>query len=389
MTSKNIVCGIIVAKIKNLKMKFEVSSTELQKQLNIAFGAISSNPVLPIMEDFLFEVVDNALNITSTNLETTIITSLDVNGIENGKIAVPAKMFLETIKALPEQPITIFVDENNGIKISSAYGEYKLAGDFVDDFPKVPVEDDVERLTLNSKKIQRGITNTIFATSNDELRLAMTGVLIQIDFTKMYFVATDAHKLVKYTIGNLNTDISHSLIIPKKGLVQVKNALGDDHDVDVSFNKSNIFFTFGKTKIICRLIDSKYPEYNTVIPVENPYEAIINRKDFLSSLRRISIYANKSTNQVVLNLTEKAMTISAQDLDFSNEATEQLLCSFSGDALTIGFNGKFLAEMLSVLETEDIKLELSTPNRAGLIMPMEEEPGEFLLMLVMPVMMGN
>jgi DNA polymerase-3 subunit beta len=370
-------------------MRFEVSSSELLKQLNIASGAISANPVLPIMEDYLFDVKDNVLTITSTNLETTIITQLDVTADENGIIAVPAKILLDTIKALPEQPLTITVDENNGVKILSAFGVYKLSGDSADDFPTPPEEDDVETLILNSKKINKGITNTVFATSNDELRLAMTGVLIQIDFTKVHFVATDAHKLVKYTIGNLKTDIAKSLIIPKKGLNLVKNALSEECDVNISFNKANIFFSFGRTKIVCRLIDAKYPEYNAVIPVENPFEAIINRKDFLNSLRRIAIYANKSTNQVILNISEKSMTISAQDLDFSNEATEQLNCAFTGDPMTIGFNAKFLGEMLTVLEKDDIKLMLSTPGRAGLIVPVEEEIGEALLMLVMPVMMGN
>jgi DNA polymerase III subunit beta len=370
-------------------MRFEVSSTDLLKQLNIASGAINPNPVLPIMEDFLFAVEDNVLTITSTNLETTIVTMVDVTSDENGIIAIPAKILLETLKALPEQPVTIAVDENRGVKILSAFGVYKLSGDMADDFPNPPEEDDVETLTLPSKKIQKGILNTVFATSNDELRLAMTGILIQIDFTKLHFVATDAHKLVKYTLGNLKTDIARSLIVPKKGLNLVKSAFTEECEVTISFNKSNIFFSFGRTKIICRLIDAKYPEYNAVIPVENPNEATANRKDLLSSLKRISIYANKSTNQVLLNLAEKSMTISAQDLDFSNEATEQLNCNYGGDPMTIGFNAKFLAEMLSVLETDDIRLMLSTPSRAGLLVPMEQEDGENLIMLVMPVMMGN
>jgi DNA polymerase-3 subunit beta len=370
-------------------MRFEVSSADLLKQLNIASGAINPNPVLPIMEDYLFDVKDNVLTITSTNLETTIVTHVDVTSDEDGIIAIPAKMLLETLKALPEQPITIAVDENRGVKILSAFGVYKLSGDQADDFPTPPEEDDVETLTLPSKKIQKGILNTVFATSNDELRLAMTGVLIQIDFTKMHFVATDAHKLVKYTLGNLKTDIARSLIVPKKGLNLIKNAFSEECDVTISFNKANIFFSFGRTKIICRLIDAKYPEYNAVIPVENPFETFINRKDFLNSLKRIAIYANKSTNQVLLNLTEKSMTISAQDLDFSNEATEQLSCNYSGDPMTIGFNAKFLSEMLMVLETDEVKLLLSTPSRAGILVPTDQEADENLLMLVMPVMMGN
>ncbi|MBK8516945.1 MAG: DNA polymerase III subunit beta [Saprospiraceae bacterium] len=370
-------------------MRFEVSSSDLLKQLNIASGAINPNPVLPIMEDFLFDVVDNVLTITSTNLETTIVTQVDVTADENGIIAIPAKILLETLKALPEQPVTITVDENRGVKILSAFGVYKLSGDAADDFPNPPEEDDVETLSLPSRKIQKGIINTVFATSSDELRLAMTGVLIQIDFTKLHFVATDAHKLVKFTLGNLKTDIARSLIIPKKGLNLVRNAFSEECDVTISFNKANIFFSFGRTKIICRLIDAKYPEYSAVIPVDNPHEAMMNRKDFLSSLKRIAIYANKSTNQVLLNLAEKSMTISAQDLDFSNEATEQLNCNFTGEPMTIGFNAKFLAEMLAVLETDDIRLQLSTPSRAGILVPTEQDADENLLMLVMPVMMGN
>ncbi|MCZ2102494.1 MAG: DNA polymerase III subunit beta [Chitinophagales bacterium] len=370
-------------------MRFEVSSSDLLKQLNIASGAISNNPVLPIMEDFLFSIKENMLTITSTNLETTIITHLEVLADSDGTVAIPAKILLETLKALPEQPITITVDENYGIKIMSSFGVYKMSGDAADDFPPPPEEDNVETFNISGQKVIKGITNTIFATSNDELRLSMTGVLFHIDFTKMHFVGTDAHKLVKYTVGNLNTDIAKSIIVPKKGLSLVKNALSDEVDVTISFNRANIFFTFGDTKIACRLIDAKYPEYNAVIPVENPFEAVINRKDFLNSLKRIAIYANKSTNQVVLNLTERSMTISAQDLDFSNEATEQLNCSFSGDAMTIGFNAKFLAEMLNVMEDEEIKMQLSNPGRAGLLVPIEDDPGETLVMLIMPVMMGN
>lgn len=175
---------------------------------------------------------------------------------------------------MPEQPITLSVDENNSVKILSSFGVYKLSGDSAEDFPTPPEEDDVETLSLNSKKIQKGIVNTIFATSSDELRLAMTGILIQIDFTKLHFVATDAHKLVKYTVGNLSTDIARSLIVPKKGLNLVKNALSEECDVVISFNKANIFFSFGRTKIVCRLIDAKYPEYNAVIPVENPLKPL-------------------------------------------------------------------------------------------------------------------
>lgn len=372
-------------------MKFEVSSSDLLKKLQVANGAIGSNPVLPVLEDFLFDLKDNVLTIASSDLETSIINTIDVTGINDGRIAVPAKILLETLKALPEQPITFTADlENKGIAIKSSYGEYKLAGDAAEDFPELPAEEEVESVEIASDRLTNAITKTMFATSNDDLRLAMTGVLMQVDYNKIIFVATDAHKLVKYTFGDVNIDVASSFIIPKKSLVQLKNALGAEEGmVTISFNTKNIFFKIGDSRVICRLIDAKYPDYNAVIPVENPNLLTLGRKDFQNSLRRIAIYSNKTTNQVILNITENSMTISAQDLDFSNEATEAMSCTYSGEPMTIGFNAKLLVEMLNVLETDEVKIELSTPNRAGILLPSEQNENETLLMLVMPVMMSH
>lgn len=373
-------------------MVFEVSSSELLKKLQVASGAISSNPVIPILEDFLFELDGNELTISATNLEVTIISSLTVSGKKGGKVAVPAKILLETLKALPDQPIKFNVDDKNkAIKLKSAYGSYKLAGDNHEDFPETPAEENLNTIELNADPLVKAINNTIFATSNDELRLAMTGVLMQLDFNKVIFVSTDAHKLVKYTIGGINTEISESIIIPKKGLTLFKNAIAsiDDETTTVSFNKKNIFFRCGDTLVISRLIDAKYPDYNAVIPGNNDKTLSLNRGDFQNSLKRIVIYSNKTTNQVVLNLVEDGLTISAQDLDFSNEATEQIGCSYKSDPMSIGFNAKFLVEMLGIIDTDEIILELSAPNKAGILLPAEQEEGESLMMLVMPVMMSH
>ena len=371
-------------------MKFDVSSSELLKKLQIASGSINPNPVLPILEDFLFELEDNTLQITATNLETSIICHIEVMANEGGKIAVPAKILLDTLRALPDQPVTFSVDEEtNGITLRSSYGEYKLAGDKTDDFPQIPSEDEVNSVVLGNTTIDHAISKTIFATSNDELRLSMTGVYVQVDFNKIIFVATDAHKLVKYSFGNISSEITTSFIVPKKGLNLLKNAIGEEEEITMSFNKKNVFFAFGDTRVICRLIDAKYPDYNAVIPVDNPNRLSLGRRDFQNSLKRIAIYANKTTNQVILSLTNASLTISAQDLDFSNEATEQLSCNYEGEPMTIGFNAKFLIEMLGVLESDDVILELSTPNRAGILLPSEQQEGENLLMLVMPVMMSN
>jgi DNA polymerase-3 subunit beta len=346
--------------------------------------------VLPILEDFLFKIEDNKLIISATDLETSITTQIDVMSDANGIVAVPARILLDTLKALPEQPITFNVnDENFGIEITSAYGKYKLAGENGQDFPNIPEPDGVDSVSLNAPTLTNAIAKTLFATSNDELRPAMTGVYFQVDFTKLIVVATDAHKLVKYTFTDITSEVSTTFIVPKKALNLLKGALPSGGDIKLSFNKANAFFAFDDTTLVCRLIDSRYPDYNAVIPVDNPNLLTLPRTDFQNSLKRIAIYANKTTNQVILNITPDSMTISAQDLDFSNEATEQLNCNYEGEPVTIGFNAKFLVEMLGVLESDDIKMELSTPTRAGILLPAEETDGEEILMLVMPVMLSN
>lgn len=371
-------------------MKFSVSSSELLKKLQIAGGAIGSNPVLPILEDFLFTIANNQLTIAATDLETSIITVTEVMADTDGQVAVPAKILLETLKALPQQPITFSINEENfAIEITSAYGKYKLAGENGQDFPQIPQPDTVDTVTLPAPALAQGITKTLFATSNDELRPAMTGVYFQVDFNKLTLVATDAHKLVKYTLKEIKSEVSTSFIVPKKALNLLKTALPPGDEAELSFNKANAFLSFGDTNLICRLIDARYPDYNAVIPVDNPNTLSLNRTDFQNSLKRIAIYANKTTNQVILSINDGSLTISAQDLDFSNEATEQLPCNYDGDPLTIGFNAKFLIEMLGVLESDEIKIELSTSTRAGILLPTEEVEGEEILMLVMPVMLSN
>lgn len=372
-------------------MKFSVSSSDLQKKLSLAGGAISSNPVLPILEDFLFTIQGNQLTIAATDLEVSVTTSLEVNADGDGTVAVPAKILMDTLKALPQQPITFNVDEDNyGIEITSAYGKYKLAGENGEDYPDIPTPSEADEVSVSALSLLEGINKTLFATSTDELRPAMTGVYFQVDFSKLVMVATDAHKLVKYSLSDITGEVTSSFIVPKKALNLLKGALpSTDEQVAVTFDKSNAFFAFGDNKMACRLIDARYPDYNAVIPVDNPNELLISRTDLQQSLKRIVIYANKTTNQVILTIADGSLTVSAQDLDFSNEATEQLACTYSGDPLTIGFNAKFLVEMLGVLEGEEIKLEMSTATRAGILLPTEQAGGQEIMMLVMPVMLSN
>jgi DNA polymerase III subunit beta len=372
-------------------MKFSVSSSELLKQIQIAHGAIGSNPVLPILEDFLFKIENKKLAISATDLETSISTTIDVLADDDFAVAIPARILLDTLKALPQQPVTFSVNEDNfGIEITSSYGKYKLAGENGADFPNIPETDSVDSVKINSRHLLEAINKTAFATSSDELRPAMTGVYFQVDFNKLICVATDAHKLVKFTTPQLAGEVATAFIVPKKALNLLKNALPADDGVTLSFNKANAFFKFGDMHLVCRLIDARYPDYNAVIPVDNPHHMIVNRADFQNSLKRIAIYANKTTNQVVLDVSDKSLTVSAQDLDFSNEATEQMACNFEGAPMRIAFNAKFLGEMLGVLDSEEIRIDLSTPSRAGILTPVEEDNKDReILMLVMPVMLNN
>ena len=368
-------------------MKFSVSSGDLLNQLLVAAGAIGQNPVVPVLEDFHVSISHNVLTISTSNLETTIITSMEVIASDDGVMAVPAKILMDTLKALPEQPVTINHDEMSGtIEILSSYGKYKLSGDNPEDFPAQPEEQSVQSVKVSATLLSQAINKTSFATSSDEVRLAMTGVYMHVDFNKIIFVATDAHKMVKYSFNDINSDITASIILPKKSLVLLKNNLPQEGDVEILFNNSHAFFKFGNTQLICRLVDAKYPDYNSVIPFDNPYTLTLDKNRFQSALKRIAIYANKTTNQVVLNINDGSLTLSAQDLDFSNEATEQVPCQYDGETLNIGFNAKFLLEMLSVMDSEEVYIKLSSHNRAGILYPLNDDTSEELLMLIMPVL---
>lgn len=372
-------------------MKLIVSSSTLLKNLQKIAGVISTNTVLPILEDFLFDIKSGVLTVSATDLETSISTSFEVDAKDDFKIAIPAKILLSTLKELPEQPITMSFDELSfGVELTTDNGKYKLTGENGDDFPKIPLAEDVQQVGMPAYVLQTGIIKTMFAVSNDELRPAMNGVFVQLNENGATFVATDAHKLVKYNRSDIQVEESTSFILPKKALAQLKGIVpSTGTEIKLSFNKDNAFFEIDNIFLVCRLIDQRFPDYNNVIPKENPNILTVQRTDLLGTLRRTTIFSNKTTNQVVLKIAGNTLTISAQDLDFSNEAAEQIGCEYNGEDMEIGFNSKFLIEMLNTLDGADIRMELSTPTRAGILKPNEQVPEEDLLMLVMPVMINK
>lgn len=372
-------------------MKFVVSSTALLKQLTALNGVITTNPVVPILENFLFEVTNGKLTVYASDLQTSMITEIPVEAKQKGSIAVPAKILLDTLKNLPEQPVTFTIDEDTySIEISSDNGRYKLSGENATDFPRVPAVKNGSSVDIPSDILSRAISNTIFAASSDELKPAMTGVFLNITDTNTTFVATDGHRLIRYRRIDIASDGSNTLIIPKKALNLLKGSLPSEKtNVKLEFNASNAFFSFENVRMICRLIDERFPDYENAIPANNPNKLTISRVDLLNSLKRISIYANKTTHQVRLKIAGSELQISAEDLDFSNEANERLSCEYEGEDMEIGFNAKFLIEMLNNLDSESVDINLSAPNRAGLLVPARKDKNEDVLMLVMPVMLSN
>ncbi len=372
-------------------MNFIVSSTTLLKHLQSISGVLSTSNSLPILDNFLFEINDGQLTVSASDLETTMRTTLIVEANEAGKIAIPAKLLLDVLKNLPDQPCTFTVDPKNfSIEIAYDNGKSRMVGFNGDDFPRTPSIDNSATVKISGEIISKAINKTLFATGNDDLRPVMSGVFCQFSPQDITFVATDAHKLVRYRRTDSEASGSSSFILPKKPLNLLRTNLSGNEEVLVEYNESNAVFTFGDIILICRLIDGKYPNYEAVIPKENPNVLTIDRQQFLSSIKRVSIFANKTTHQIKLKLAGSELSLSAEDIDFSNEANERLTCNYDGDDMEIGFNSRFLMEMLNNMDNTEVRLEMSEPNRAGLLMPaIKDNENEDILMLVMPVMLNR
>ena len=374
-------------------MKFIVSSLKLLKSLQAMSGVIGSNNTLPILDDFLFQLSDSGLKITVSDLETTMTVTIQPDMVEGaGEVTIPARILLDIMKNFPDVPVTVSVDENTlAVVLRAGDGQYKLSGHKSDEFPQIPVMEDTSTWEIPSDILARGFEKTVFATGNDEIRPIMSGVLMEMKENYLTFVATDAHKLVRYRRMDIRSDVMASFIMPKKPINQLKNILGTmaDAPVKIEFNRTNASYLFGDYKLVCRLIEGHYPNYEAVIPANNPNQLTIDRQLFLSAIRRVAVFSSKATHQVRFKITGQEILLTAEDIDFYNEAKERLACSYSGDDIEIGFNSRFFQEMLNNLNTEEVKLEMSAPNRAGILTPINNETaGEDILMLLMPVMLN-
>ncbi len=376
-------------------MNFVISSSELFAHLQSIKQVISSKNSLPILDNILFQIDGKNLQLTASDLESTLITNLELANVEGeGVIAIEAKRLLDILKEFSEQPLTFNIaPETFKVEMLSQNGKFELIGQDGNDFPKLPAikKGKGSKISLSAELLLSGINKTIFATAEDELRPVMNGIFIEISPEELRFVATDAHKLVRYKRFNVATDITSSFILPKKPASLLKNLITKGAiEVEVEFDEKNAFFTILSNKLISRLTEGNYPAYNSVIPVDNPNKLTVDRVELINSLKRVNVFSNQATNLVRLQITGNQLTISAQDIDFSISAVERIPCTFEGEAMEIGFKSLFLMDILLNLSSTDVCFELSDPSRAGIILPANNDnKDEDILMLIMPMMLNE
>ena len=379
-------------------MKFIVSSTDLLSHLQAISRVINSKNSLPILDNFLLQLEGNTLTMTASDIETTLITSMEVETVEgSGKVAVASRLLLDTLREFSAQPLSFNINDSNlALVITSANGSYNFIGQNGDEYPRLPqLQEDARMLTLPVSTLSSGISKTLFCTADDELRPVMNGVFFDIGPKSLTLVATDAHKLVRYktvytTSSVLDAEEAVNFILPKKPATMLKNILPKESgEVEIHFDNKNAHFKLANYTMICRQVEGRFPNYNAVIPTSNPYKIIIDRVTLLNAMKRVSVFANQASNLVKLAFSANEIHISAQDIDFSISAEETITCQFEGEPIKIGFKSSFLIEILGNINSTDIVMELSDASRAGLILPFENEQGEEILMLLMPMLLND
>lgn len=368
-------------------MKFTVSSQLLRDNLSKIYGVVGSNNVITILDNFLFSIDGGILTVIASDVENSMKVEIPVQSDEKGAMAVPAKKLMDTIKFIPEQPLLMNINPtDNVLDIQSNNGNYKLTGFNAKEFPELTKIDNENSVSISSDVLSNAIAQASFAIGNDESRKAMTGLYCQFDKDGATFVATDAQKLVRFKRRDISADSTFNFILPKKVLNQLKSSLpNENQSVEIAFNKKNCSFKFDNIYFICRLIESQYPDYNAVIPTNNPNVLVVSREELLSSLRRLTPYTSQTTHQVVFQIAGSQLTVSATDIDYASEGKENLTVNYNGEDFTIGFNSKYLSEILSTIDSEEVMIEMSTPSRACLILPNETDDKQSILMLIMPI----
>ena len=378
-------------------MKFIVSSTELLSHLQAISRVINNKNTLPILDNFLLDLKGNMLTMTASDIETTLVTSMEVDSAEGeGKVAVASRLLLDTLREFSEQPLSFDINDSNlALVITSANGNYNFIGQNGDEYPRLPqLQEDAKTLDISVSTLSSGILKTIFCTAEDELRPVMGGVFFDIKENGLTLVATDAHKLARYKTNYLSTSIEENgtsgFILPKKPATMLKNILPKESgDVNIKFDEKNACFTLSNYTMVCRQVEGRFPNYSGVIPQNSTYKIILDRISLQNALKRVSVFSNQASNLIRLDFSANQVNISAQDIDFSISAEEIINCQFEGSPIKIGFKSSFLIEILNNIASSDVVLELSDPSRAGLILPFENEENEDVLMLLMPMLLND
>ena len=374
-------------------MKFIVSSTDLFSHLQAISRVINSKNSLPILDCFLLELTDGTLSITASDSETTLVTSIEVVESDgDGQFAVSSKTILDALKEIPEQPLTFVVNpENYEILVQYQNGKYSLMGQNADEYPQTPrLGDNAVNVTMEAPVMLNGINRALFATADDELRPVMNGIYFDITTEDITFVASDGHKLVRNKTYKARGNEKAAFILPKKPASLLKNLLPKEQgDVQIGFDDRNAIFTLENYSMTCRLIEGRYPNYNSVIPQNNPHKATIDRAAFMSALKRVSVFSSAASSLIKLHLDFNRIQISGQDIDFSTSAEETLMCQYEGNPMSIGFKSTFLIDILNNISSQEVIMELADPSRAGVILPVDQEDEEDLLMLLMPMMLND
>ena len=373
-------------------MKFIVSSTGLFSHLQAISRAINSKNSLPILDCFLLELTDGTLSITASDSETTLATSIETNECDcDGRFAINSKTILDALKEIPEQPLTFEVNENMEIIVKYQNGKYSLMGQNADEYPQTTaLGSNAVHVAMGAAVLNAGVNRALFATADDELRPVMNGVYFDITTEDITFVASDGHKLVRNKTYKAKGNEKAAFILPKKPATLLKSLLPKEMgDVQIDFDDRNAVFTMENYTLTCRLIEGRYPNYNSVIPQNNPHRATIDRAAFMSALKRVSVFSSAASSLIKLRLDMNTIQVSGQDIDFSTSAEETLMCQYEGSPMSIGFKSTFLIDILNNMSSQDVVMELADPSRAGVIVPIEQNEDEDLLMLLMPMMLND
>ena len=374
-------------------MKFTLSSNALSSRLQTLAKVINSKNSLPILESFLFQVHNGQLTITASDSENVMQTSLALDQFDtDGNFAIPSHTVLDAVKELPEQPLTFEVNMNT-YEVTAGYqnGQYQFTAQNADEYPQTaPIQNDVHAITIDAAALNNNINRTLFATDNNEIRPVMNGIYFDLTTDCLAFVASDGHKLVRCRDYAIKSETPAAFILPKKPAMLLKNVLDKDSgDVVIKFNSSSAEIQFAEGKLSCRLIEGNYPNYNAAIPNDNPNELTIDRKSLLSAIRRILPFASMSSQLIRFRLEAGMLELSSEDIDFATRAKESLVCEYTGSPLQIGFRGDFFTDILNSIDTDELKIKLGDPSRAGIVVPSKQPENEDVLMLIMPLLLND